>query len=159
MTSELKKEFTLRISQANHSGLILILFDMEKVYVEDALNAYDKEDKDEYLKNINQANKVHNELMSAINPADEKGKTYLNILRYIYTKLIDSAVKRRPCELDRCQNMMDNLRIGFEKLHEIDDEGPVMKNAHQVYAGLTYGKGTLNESLSGADYSNRGFLA
>ena len=159
MTSELKKDFTLRISQANHSGLILILFDMEKVYVEDALNAYDKEDRAEYLKNINQAKKVHNELMSAINPEDEKGKTYLNILRYIYTKLIDSAVKRTPCELDRCRNMMDNLRTGFEKLHEIDNEGPVMQNAHQVYAGLTYGKGTLNESLEGADYSKRGFLA
>ena len=39
MTSELKKEFTLRITQANHSGLILILFDMEKVYIEDALKA------------------------------------------------------------------------------------------------------------------------
>ena len=58
-----------------------------------------------------------------------------------------------------CENMMDNLRTGFEKLHEIDDEGPVMQNAHQVYAGLTYGKGTLNESLEGADYSKRGFLA
>ena len=78
-------------------------------------------------------------------------------MRYIFTKLIDSSVKRVPCELDRCQNMMDNLRTGFEKLHELDDEGPVMQNTHQVYAGLTYGKGTLNESLGGTDYSKRGF--
>ena len=54
--------------------------------------------------------------------------------------------------------MLDNLRVGFEKLHSIDTSEPVMKNTHQVYAGLTYGKGTLNESMLGDTY-NRGFKA
>ena len=33
-----------------------------------------------------------------------------------------------------------------------------MKNTHQVYAGLTYGKGTLSESTMGDTY-NRGYKA
>ena len=32
-----------------------------------------------------------------------------------------------------------------------------MRNVHQVYAGLTYGKGTLNESIQGVDYGTRGY--
>ena len=164
MTDERKKEFTLRITQANHSGLLLNTCDMEKVYIEDALAAYGRyeeglQDIKEYLKNMNMAKKVHNELMSSINPEDENGRKVLNVLRFIYSKFIQSTVKRKPCELDRCQSMMDELRVGFEKLHEIDTEEPVMKNVHQIYAGLTYGKGTLNESLEGVDYSSRGFQA
>ena len=96
--------------------------------------------------------------MSCINPRDELGKKVLVIFRFIYDKLVSSEVKRKPDDLDRCKGMLDNLRVGFEKLHSIDDEEPVMKNAHQVYAGLTYGKGTLSESTLGDTY-NRGFMA
>lgn len=159
MTNEQIKEFTLRTSSANHTGLMLILFDMEKIYVEDALLAYSNNEIDDYLRNMDLAKKTHNELMSGIEPTDELGKRYLSILRFIYSKQINSCVKRVPDELDRCQRMMDNLREGFRHLNELDNEEPVMKNTHKVYAGLTYGKGTLNESVQGTDYSSRGFKA
>ena len=45
----------------------------------------------------------------------------------------------------------------FVHLHELDNEGAVMQNVHQVYAGLTYGKGTLNESIQGVNYEKRGY--
>jgi flagellar protein FliS len=53
--------------------------------------------------------------------------------------------------------MVDDLRVGFVHLHELDNEGAVMQNVHQVYAGLTYGKGTLNESIQGVNYEKRGY--
>ena len=156
MTKEQIQEFTLRTSQSNHSGLILVLFDIIRVYMEDALNAYAQNDVDTYFKNIECAKKAHNELMDCINPLDEQGRKILTILRFIYKKMIESSVKRIPQELDRCDKMMDNLRVCFERLHELDEEGPIMRNTHQVYAGLIYGKGVLNESVEGA-YGNRGF--
>ena len=164
MTDEQIKEFTLKITQANHSGLLLIAFEMEQAYLSDALADYARFESGEtdikdFMKNMNMVKKVHNEIMSGVNGADENGRKVLNVLRYIYAKYIESTVKRMPCELDRCQHMMDELKVGFEKLHEIDTEGPVMKNTHKVYAGLTYGKGTLNESYGTADYSGRGFKA
>lgn len=158
MTKEQIKEFTLRTSNSNHSGLILVLFDVVNVYISDSISAYNLGDADGYFKNIRMAKKAHNELMSCINPKDAIGRRVLAIFRFIYGKLASSEVKRMPDELDRCQGMLDNLRVGFEKLHSIDDEGPVMKNTHQVYAGLTYGKGTLSESTLGDTY-NRGFKA
>ena len=157
MTKEQIQEFTLRTSQSNHSGLILILTDIDKVYMGDAISAYMSGDTEQYNRFIELAKRSHNELMNTMNPKDALGLRVLSILRYIYGRLVASQVKRAPQELDRCMNMLDTLRVGFEHLHELDHEGPVMKNTHRVYAGLTYGKGVLNESLGSTDYSNRGF--
>lgn len=154
MTKEQIREFTRRATQENHSGLILVLCDMDRVYISDACSA---DDADEYMRNIELAKRTHNELMSCFNPMDAQGKKVLVVLRYIYGRLVASGVKRKPQELDICLGMLETLRIGFVHLHEIDTEGPVMRNAHQVYAGLTYGKGVLNESTVGADYGSRGF--
>lgn len=159
MTNEQIKEFTLRTSQANHSGLILVLTDMDKIYISDAIAAYDTGDMEQYKKYIELARKTHNELMDTMNPANQQGRNVLKVLRYIYGLLVSSRIKCVPCELDRCIGMLDTLRVAFERLHSIDSEGPVMKNTHRVYAGLTYGKGVLNESLGNADYANRGFTA
>lgn len=158
MTKEQIKEFTLRTTNANHSGLILVLFDVVKVYISDALSSYKEDDTENYLKYIRMAKRSHNELMSCINPKDDLGRKVLQVFRFIYGRLAMSEVKRNPDDLDRCLGMLDNLRVGFEKLHSIDTEEPVMKNTHQVYAGLTYGKGTLSESTLGDTY-NRGFQA
>ncbi len=157
MTKEQIKEFTFRTTQANHSGLILIMFDVEHVYLSDAIVAYDKGVVEEYLKNIELARKVLNELIASLDLRNSLSKRVVAILRFIYKKLVTSILKKEPQELDRCMNMLDNLRDGFVALHEKDDEGPIMKNTHQVYAGLTYGKGTLNESIEGMNYSTRGF--
>lgn len=157
MTKEQIKEFTLRTTQANHSELILILIDIDRIYMGDAITAYDQENMTQYSKYIELAKKTHNELMGAINPADEQGRKVLNVLRFIYGRLVASAVKRKPQDIDRCMVMLDTLLPVFEKLHQMDEEGPVMQNTHKVYAGLTYGKGVLNESLGSKDYSNRGF--
>ncbi len=157
MTKEQIKEFTLRTTQANHSGLILVMFDVEHVYLSDAMALYEKGDEEGYIKNIELARKVLNELMASFDLKNTLSKRIVAILRFIYKKQVASIVKREPQELDRCMNMLDNLRNGLVALHEKDDEGPVMKNTHQVYAGLTYGKGTLNESIEGMNYSTRGF--
>lgn len=159
MTKEQIQEFTLKTTQANHSGLVLVMFEIEAVYVADALAAFNADDRQAYIKNLQLAKRVHNELMNSINPQNAEGIRVLSIFRFIYGRLNESIVKCNPQELDRCSAMMDKLKVGFEKVHESDTEGPVMKNTHQVYAGLTYGKGVLNESYGSMDYSGRGFRA
>ena len=51
--------------------------------------------------------------------------------------------------------MLKKLQKSFEELSKTDTSGKAFKNAQEVYAGLTYGRGTLNESTS-ID-ANRGF--
>ena len=157
MTKEQIQEFTLRTTQENHSGLILVLTDIVRVYMSEALSFYKEGNADEYFKSVELCKRALNELIDCFNPGDLLAYRVVSILRFIYDKLVMSAVRGVPQELDRCASMLDNLRIGFVKLHEIDTDGPVMKNTHQVYAGLTYGKGYLNESVG--DTSKRGFTA
>lgn len=157
MTKEQIQEFTLKTSQANHSGLILILADMDKIYMEDAISSYKQGDTDGYSRNLELARRTHNELMSAINPADSMGRRVLQTLRYAYGCMNMSMIKKRPEKLEDCLGIMDSLQAVFEQLHSLDHEEPVMKNTHKVYAGLTYGKGILKESFGDGDYSNRGF--
>ena len=48
MTQEQKQEFTRRISQENHSGLILVLCDIFHTYGMDAMAAYEAENMTTY---------------------------------------------------------------------------------------------------------------
>lgn len=155
MTREQINEFTVRTSNANHSGLVVILFDIVRVYTEDAMSCYEQSDMIGYVKNLELSKMSLNELMSCFSPAVHPGGRVLSVLRFIYGKLVKSVVKREPQELDRCLNMLNKMRETFAELNKKDNEPPVMKNTHQVYAGLTYGKGTLNESVISS--SNRGF--
>lgn len=157
MTQEQKQAFTRRISQENHSGLILVLCDIFHVYGEDALAAYEAEDAALYQQNIEQARRTIQELMDCFSRAEQTGRDVVAILRFVYGKLVRSQIRKAPDDLDRCVQMVDALRVGLVHLHEIDTEDAVMQNVHQVYAGLTYGKGTLNESIQGVNYENRGY--
>lgn len=159
MTKEQINEFTLRTTQANHSGLIVILFEVERVYLADSLESYNVGDKEAFVRNLEQAKKAHNELMAAMDTKDAIGFRVYSLLRYMYKLMIKASVRKDAEELDRVDTMLEKLEDSFKVLHEKDSDGAVMKNTHQVYAGLTYGKGRLNESYGSVDYSNRGFRA
>ena len=53
---------------------------------------------------------------------------------------------------------MEKLRKSFEEVAKQDTSGSVVQNSQKVYAGLTYGKGTLNEVFMDNEAA-RGFKA
>ena len=52
--------------------------------------------------------------------------------------------------------MIQELKESYEKISMEDTSAPIMENAQTIYAGLTYGKDSLNVSLSDQG-TNRGF--
>ena len=52
MTSELKQQFTLKISQANKTRLVVILYEMMLVYIEEARQANEAGDQESFRKGI-----------------------------------------------------------------------------------------------------------
>ena len=52
MKKEKKQEFTLRISRANKTQMIVILYDMGLTYLEDAVEVFEKNNYKEYKWNI-----------------------------------------------------------------------------------------------------------
>ena len=83
----------------------------------------------------------------------------MSLYIYVNKMLVKARITKRPDSLEDVELVVEKLRAGFDGIKEQDTTGPVMQNVQQVYAGLTYGKGTLNETyLNSQDY-NRGFNA
>lgn len=156
MTKELKQEFTLKITQANKSQLVVILYEMLLTYIEEAGNAYKKEDRNGFRDGIRKARGCLNELMASLHFEYEPALNLLQLYLYINRELARADIRNSEDELKHVKKIVEKLHNAYEKISEQDTSGPIMSNAQTVYAGLTYGKNTLTESLSDQG-SNRGF--
>ncbi len=59
--------------------------------------------------------------------------------------------------LQEVKKIMSSLQTAFEEVSKQDQGEPLMSNSQAVYAGLTYSKSSLNETIT--ETKNRGFLA
>ena len=145
MTSEEKRQFTARISQANKSELVVILFEMFDYCIEQAEDGFKTEDlqkADSYLKS---AKGCVSELRGSLDMGYEISHNLYSIYTYVNRQLTASIIKRKPVNIDSVKENMEKLRKSFEEVAKQDTSGSVVQNSQKVYAGLTYGKGTLNE--------------
>ncbi len=154
MTSEKKQEFTLRITQANKSELVVILYDMFQAYLEDAEQA----EGEAFHKAISQARAVLNELIESLAMEYEIAKNLYQIYRYVERLLIQADVRQDKEPLKEVSGHMKQLRDAYDTISKEDTSPSVMENTEVVYAGMTYGKSDLNENNVGGA-SKRGFLA
>lgn len=159
MNKEAIQSFTARVTQASKSELIVILYEMTIEKIEDAEKAYSEGDLNTFDKELKSAQKNVSELMASL---DYKYKISYDLLSlYLYTNklIITAIVKREPLTLKNAKNILKKLLVGFEGVSKADKSGPVMRNTQQLYAGLTYGKGTLNETYIDPSNKSRGFIA
>lgn len=156
MTRELKQEFTLKISQANKTELAVILYEMLLAYLEDARAAYGEQDKEGFRQGLKRARACLHELMSSLHLEYEPAGNLLQLYGYADRAIIRADVKISVEELDDVEKMMRKLHDAYQTVSEQDTSGPVMSNAQTVYAGLTYGRNQLTESLTDQG-SSRGF--
>lgn len=156
MTSELKQKYTLKITQANKTQLITILYEMLQIYMEDAKAANERNAREDFRESIRKARGCVNELMASLNFDYELAVNFLEIYVYINRELARAEVRNVTEPLENAGKIIDKLHQSYEKLQEMDVSGPVMENVQTVYAGLTYGKNNLNENLADQG-SDRGF--
>lgn len=156
MTKELKQEYTLKITQANKTGLITILYEMVLIYADDAKKAYEKADRMEFREAIRKARGCVDELLTSLNFDYGLAMNFLQLYLYVNRELAKAEVRNMDEPLDNIIKVIKGLHEAYKKLDKMDASGPVMENVQTVYAGLTYGKNNLNENLTdqGAD---RGF--
>ena len=73
--------------------------------------------------------------------------------------IVEDLVKLQTDQLLECVDLIGNLKAAYEGIVSQDHSGPVMANVQKLYAGLTYGKGTLNEVSVNESGGNRGLYA
>lgn len=158
MTRELIQEYTLKISHSSRTEIIVVLFEICEHYIDDAIIAFWADDHDEFKKQCGNAQKVINDLIASLDFDYEIALPLYRIYEYISKEIASAVIKNAANNLATCKRFLSSLKESFEKIAKEDASGPVMGNSQTVYAGLTYGKGSLNENVT-ATSSNRGFKA
>lgn len=156
MTKELKQEFTLRISQANKTQLITILYEMVLLYIDEAKKALDAENRMEYKSVIRKIRGCINELTGSLNFEYELAQNLLQLYLYVNRELVKASSHYDKENLEHIRKVIEQLHAAYKEIEVQDTSGPVMGNTQTVYAGLTYGRNTLTENISDSS-SNRGF--
>ena len=156
MKKEKKQEFTLRITRANKTQLVVILYDMVLVYLEDSLEAFENEDYKEYKWNIERAKDCIDELLNSLHMEYEIAGILRGLYFFYKRELTTAAVQNKKELVLPVMQMIQELKESYEQISSQDTSAPIMENAQTVYAGLTYGRTSLNVDLSDQG-TNRGF--
>ena len=157
MSNVKKQEYTLKITQANKTQLIVILYEMALTYMDEAKEAYEKNDRKEFRKAISRTRGCINELMASLRFEYELAIRILELYMFVNKELARSEVRMRFEHVDNARKIITELLTAYRGLSQKDDSLPVMENAQIVYSGLTYDRKSLLDSLSHS--TNRGFRA
>lgn len=154
MTKEQKQQFTLRIAQANPTGLVVILYEMLLCYLEEGKQAQTKE---ELLLALHKARGCVKELIQSLHLAYEPAAELMRLYLYCIRRLAACERTKDASVLEEVERVIQPLRDAFAQIEKLDERQPVMHNSQTVYAGLTYGKNTLTENMADQGM-NRGML-
>lgn len=158
MTREHKQQFTLRITQANKTELIVILYEIVLGYMEDAEVALEAGNITEFREALRKVRSCFGELIASLNLDYELAARLLSLYLYCNRELIKADARKEKEPLMHIRSVVSKLLEAYRELAGQDTSGPVMQNSQTVYAGLTYGKNSLSENLADQG-ANRGFRA
>lgn len=155
MTNTTIQNYTRKIADSNPTEIIVLVYEIAENYLDDAIMAHKEGNMEDFGISLNKASKCVNDLIQALDLQYEIANQLLDIYLFIAKELALAVIKRDVKVVVRIQAMLTKLKISFEELAKQDTSGAVMGNAQEVYAGLTYGKGSLTETTT--IQSNRGF--
>ena len=157
MTKETKQEFTLRITQANKTQLITILYEMVLLYLQEAEDALDAGDKRGFKDAVRKIRDCMNELTMSLHLEYELARNLLQLYLYISRELVQASIHYERENLNHIKSIVKQLHKAYKQIESQDESGPIMGNTQTVYAGLTYDRNnTLTESINDPA-GNRGF--
>lgn len=157
MDNSLKQDFTRRLSQCNSGGMILIIYEICFAYMEDAKKAYEQGRHDEMKAAMRKAQKVLDELIGSLNFAYEISSNLYALYVFCKNELARTLYENRMDGLEEAEKVMQRLYHSFAEAAKQDTSAPIMSNAQQIYAGMTYGRNRLNENDIDYDHQ-RGFF-
>lgn len=157
MTKEMTQQFTLRITQANPTEMVVILYEMLLCYLEEGKDALEKEDTAAFKEANRKSRGCLNELLQSLNMEYEPAPALQQLYLFCIRRLALSEVKQSAELLAEIQRVIKPLCDAYGQIAGQNHAGPVMNNSQAVYAGLTYGKNTLTENMADQG-TNRGML-
>lgn len=155
MTNEMKQEYTLRISRANKTQLVVILYEMLLEYIEEARFAYGQKDTEGFALNVQRAVGCIRELNFSINYEAGTASNLFSLFVFCNKELSKAVLHNTAEELYHVERIAKKLLEATRQMAKTDTSEAVMGNTQSIYAGLTYGKEALIVHLNAAE--NRGY--
>lgn len=168
MTKEVMQQYTFRISQANSTEMVVIVYEILLDYINEAKLCADQKDLEGVKEGVRKARGCFQELLQSLDlsyePAPTLEKLYWYGIRLLAkAQLQASLTYREDCFaqakqlLTQIEQVIGPIKDAYAKISDQNTNGPVMGNSQTVYAGLTYGKNTLTENMADQG-ANRGML-
>lgn len=159
MKETMVKDFQNKIINANQLDLLLINYEMLFVTIDEAINAIEADEKETFNKAMGSSNRLLRELSDNLDFNYNIAKELMAIYIFISKQLIDASISYKTEPLISAKELLNILYTGWmEASAKETDKKPMISNGQKVYAGLTYGKGTLNETVY-QGMNTRGFKA
>lgn len=158
MDKILMQDFAVRVTQASKTELVVIMYEVILADIDSAKKAHSISQLGEFDRELKHACRFLNELMATLDYRIPMSHDLLSLYSFVNKSIVKAKVKCDTESLDEASMVIKKLHMAFAKISEQDTSGPVMQNVQQLYAGLTYGKGTLNESFLDPSQAGRGFV-
>ena len=159
MDREKLQEFATRVSQANRSELVVVIYEAALESIAEGRAALEKNEIAEARKEIDRAKGMVDELLHSLDLQYQIAHYLRQLYIYAYRELCQGIALRDVSRLDHASDVLEGLLPSFREVARQDESKPVMENTQQIYAGLTYGRGQLNETIAVGVDMNRGFEA
>lgn len=159
MKKEVLQEFAARVTQANRSELVVVIYEATLASIAEGRQCLTEGRVEEARTEIARARGMITELMSSLDLQYGISHYLRQLYIYAYHELCQGIALRKPELFDHATYIFEHLLPSFQEVARQDDSGAVMKNVQAIYAGLTYGPGRLNETIAVGVETNRGFQA
>lgn len=157
MKDELIKDFQRRLSQCNKGEMIVIMYDIVFAYLDEAKEEHEAGNYEGYKTAVKRGQASIEALINGLDFSYDISKQLYRLYVTSKNNLAKAIYQNRVDGILEAEKILKRLYSSFCEVAKSDSSGPLMRNTQSVYAGMTYGKTSLNENLTG-DY-NRGFLA
>lgn len=164
MNNEDIKAFTYRISQANRTEMVVIIYDIILKDLENAQTCCKKNDEAGFTSSLRHADRFLNELNATLDMSEKISHNLHMLYVYCQKELISARMRLDDAPINNVLPVISALREAFDRIARADTSAPLIENGSSVYAGLTYGKSgfsasgaTLTETSGNSE--NRGILA
>lgn len=159
MNSTLVKDYQNRIVQAGQDDLLLINYEMLMISIQESVDAIERNEPAQVHKSIESAKRLLRELSDNLDFRYDLSKDLMAIYIYVSKQLINTSINMAKEPLISANKVLNTLLKGWQEASKKQAiQKPIIGNGQKVYAGLTYGRGSLVETV----YDNagaRGFRA
>lgn len=157
MTEEAKKIMAARVTQANRSELIVCLYDLIEISMKEAEELLAQGDRDGFKRELYRAQRSLRELTATLDMQYEISKQLMPLYLYANRLMIDALRTYKSDQFGDIRKVLGPLGDAFRGVAKEDSSPALMEHTQQIYAGLTYGRGTLNETMMSGN--SRGYQA